>query len=162
MTTQLMILGDPKRITIAGESAGGFSVDTYSYIWVDDPIIRGIIAESGTSLTAVNLAQKPNTAEKDWFKFTKLLGCGDAEAGPATIDCMRKVPASRIMETIQITTGNKLVGPFQPVIDDKTLFSDTRARAHAGKFMKTVCLLFVLELYLANIDGIANLFRGQR
>jgi carboxylesterase type B len=133
-----MILGDPKRITIGGESAGGFSVDTYSYIWIDDPIINGIIAESGTSLTAMNLAQKPNTAEKHWFKFTNLLGCGGAEAGLSTIDCMRKIPATKIMETIQIATGNVLVGPFQPVIDNKTLFSDTRARADAGKFLKKV------------------------
>jgi len=40
--------GDPERITIFGQSAGGASVDLYAYSYATNPIINGIIAESGT------------------------------------------------------------------------------------------------------------------
>jgi carboxylesterase type B len=40
--------GDPSRIIIFGESAGGGSVDLYTYAYKDNPIVTGIIAESGT------------------------------------------------------------------------------------------------------------------
>ena len=44
---KLCSLGDPKRITIFGESAGAASVDYYAYAWTKDPIVNGFIAQSG-------------------------------------------------------------------------------------------------------------------
>ena len=41
--------GDPSRIVIFGQSAGGASVDYYNYAWKDDPIIAGSILQSGTA-----------------------------------------------------------------------------------------------------------------
>jgi carboxylesterase type B len=40
--------GDPARITLFGESAGGMSVDEYSYAWGDDPIVHALVPMSGT------------------------------------------------------------------------------------------------------------------
>ncbi|EHL00500.1 putative Acetylcholinesterase 1 [Glarea lozoyensis 74030] len=40
--------GDKSRITIFGQSAGGVSVDLYSYAYSSDPIAAGFIPESGT------------------------------------------------------------------------------------------------------------------
>ena len=42
--------GDPSRITIFGQSAGGASVDYYSFAYTKDPIVNGLIEESGNVL----------------------------------------------------------------------------------------------------------------
>lgn len=41
--------GDTNRITIMGQSAGGTSIDYYSFAWTHDPIIAGSIVQSGTA-----------------------------------------------------------------------------------------------------------------
>src|ERR1700761_8281259 len=73
--------GDPKRITIFGESAGGGSVDMYAYAWKKDPIIAGIIAQSGSAGTQRTGLDRSGSISGPWFQSTKRLGCGDQEIG---------------------------------------------------------------------------------
>jgi len=130
--------GDPNRIIIGGMSAGAFSVDTHAFAFMDPPIISGIIAQSGTALAGMNLAATPDVAEKDWFKAAQKAKCGSKEDGVKVLDCMRKVPANELNKIITQMGNNNMLGPFQPVVDDKTMFSDTRARGKSGKFVKKV------------------------
>lgn len=44
--------GDPARTTLFGESAGGCSVDIYTFAWANDPIVNGLISESGNAMRA--------------------------------------------------------------------------------------------------------------
>ena len=56
--------GDPTKISIMGQSAGGTSVDYYSYAYKDDPIVAGLISHSGTALSF-----SPNTANFSQTSF---------------------------------------------------------------------------------------------
>jgi cholinesterase len=136
--------GDPERITIYGESAGGASVDLYSYIWTKDPIVNGFIASSGTVSMAAkgNRAQQTTSAASGWYSFTKRLGCGGEEAGAATVECVQKRPMKELLGT----TSFGLVGGFRPSPDGQTIFADTMDRAKKGDFIrKVVFILAVLK-----------------
>lgn len=61
--------GDPLRIVIFGQSAGGSAVDYYSFAWREDPIMAGLISQSGTSLSF-----NPNTveyAQRIWYNVSQ-------------------------------------------------------------------------------------------
>ena len=147
--------GDPTRITIFGQSAGGkihsnrsihpsstftyqkiaaASVDYYSYAWTSDPIVNAFITESGTATSFSNPAPPNNTAS--WFAATSQLSCGGASAGiPATLACMRTKPFRQILNATASPPGvASLLGQFGPTVDNRLVFPDYAARASAGQF----------------------------
>jgi para-nitrobenzyl esterase len=66
--------GDPRRVTIAGESSGSFSVSAQMASPLAKGLIAGAIGESGSMLgsTPIPLAR----AEQDGVKFQKAVGAG--------------------------------------------------------------------------------------
>ncbi|KAG9735110.1 cholinesterase, partial [Aureobasidium melanogenum] len=55
--------GDPHRITLFGQSAGDGAIDFYAYAWKKDPIVAGLVSQSGTTLSfAINSPTEPTTA----------------------------------------------------------------------------------------------------
>ncbi|KAJ5714725.1 Carboxylesterase type B [Penicillium malachiteum] len=136
--------GDPDRITIFGSSAGGTSVDLYSYAWARDPIVSGIISHSGTALS-----YKPNTPEQSsnaFFSASKSLGCGGHTEKPEqVVQCMRQKPfedlfnASLNVPLVQTITIPEPV--FHPVVDEITVFSDYAKRSSEGKFARVPFLV---------------------
>ncbi len=82
--------GDPKKITIAGESAGSFSVSAQMASPLSKNIIAGAIGESGSLLgkqSTVSLAE----AEKAGVQFAKNIGAGSLAA-------LRAIPAEGLLE----------------------------------------------------------------
>jgi cholinesterase len=79
--------GDPTRITLFGQSAGAGSIDFYSYAYTSDPIVSGLILESGT--TSLGTFTPEETAAS-WYNVTTALGYGNATSNQnAFIHCMR-------------------------------------------------------------------------
>jgi para-nitrobenzyl esterase len=85
--------GDPKRVTIAGESAGSISVSAQMASPLSKNLIAGAIGESGSilgALSAVPLAE----GEQNGVKFAASLGKGDA---PSLAE-LRAMPAEQVLE----------------------------------------------------------------
>ncbi|RYP14768.1 hypothetical protein DL765_006145 [Monosporascus sp. GIB2] len=139
--------GDPSRITVFGESAGGVSVDAYSYAWPHDPIVNGLIPMSGT-LRGVSVRTK-DIASEFWFNASAAVGCGDATT-PAQVvyDCMIGAPTQNIVSSLVnvIETPGGL--PYGPTIDDEIIFSSNADRPAAS-----------VPMMIGNTDNESGFFR---
>ncbi|KAF2230290.1 alpha/beta-hydrolase [Viridothelium virens] len=144
--------GDPNRITIFGQSAGGTSVDYYSYAWTENPIVAGFIPESGTAVSFATPAPPNNTAA--WFNASQILGCGGELAGiPVTLACVRNKSTSEILAATRTTNPLMAVlGQFGPTADEQVVFSNYSTRAAEGKFIQK-------PYFTGNNDYEAGLFK---
>ncbi|KAL9059370.1 MAG: hypothetical protein Q9162_001239 [Coniocarpon cinnabarinum] len=128
--------GDPSRITIFGQSAGGASVDLYNYAHTEDPIIAGSISQSGTADSFGNLM--PSTANDSWYQTAAKVGCGQEDAD-AVLACMRS-PNTTMNSLVQAeNSGSGLAsvqGIFGPTIDNKTVFYNYIDLAFQNKYIQ--------------------------
>jgi carboxylesterase type B len=60
--------GDSSHVVLFRQSAGGASVDYWSFSWKDDPIVSDLVSMSGTSLSFL-----PNTREYSQLLFYSVL-----------------------------------------------------------------------------------------
>lgn len=139
--------GDPTRITLFGESAGGASTDDYSYAWPDDPIVHGLIPMSGTT-RGIGVRNK-DSATEFWFKASSALGCGDSNTPAQEVyECMMDAPAETIISSLINTLESPLGLPYSPTIDNKIVFGSDSNRSAAR-----------IPMVIGNTDNEAGLFR---
>ncbi len=143
--------GDTERISLFGQSAGGASADYYSYAWTEDPIVAGLVSESGT-VNGFGQYQQSDTAQS-WFNVSSTLGCGDSTSNAeAVLSCMRTKNFTSILSAIPAPTGSAFGSSyFGPTIDDVVVFSDYPARSASGNFIKK-------PLLIGNTDYEAGIF----
>ncbi|PNS17490.1 hypothetical protein CAC42_8033 [Sphaceloma murrayae] len=117
--------GDPLRIIIFGQSAGGSSVDYWSYAYRSDPIIAGHISHSGTAFSFV--PNEPSYSQSLFYNVSGTLGCGNTSIPPEeVIACVRSAPVSALLAAARIVPP--LPSPalsqaaFHPTIDNITVF----------------------------------------
>lgn len=113
--------GDPKRITIAGESAGSLSVSAQMVSPLSKNLISGAIGESGSvigTLRAVPLAE----GEKRGIQFAEM-------AGAKSIAEMRNIPADKLLEI----GAKQAIGFFALTIDGYFFPHEPAAIYEAGQ-----------------------------
>jgi para-nitrobenzyl esterase len=97
--------GDPKKVTIAGESAGSFSVSAQMASPQARNLIAGAIGESG-SLLSLQPTMSLAKGEEAGVKFA-------GEAGAGSLAALRAMPAQKLLEV----TAKPGVAWFWPVVD---------------------------------------------
>ncbi|EEH23451.1 hypothetical protein PABG_05662 [Paracoccidioides brasiliensis Pb03] len=129
--------GDPKRITIFGQSAGSVAVDFWSYAWAKDPIVAGLISHSGTAFSfPVNSRE---LATRHWYNASTLLGCGSSGD---VMPCMRRKSATEIKKAITAIPpppGSSVARSqpvFQPTPDGRVVFDNYASLSSGGKFAR--------------------------
>ncbi|KAK7436642.1 hypothetical protein VKT23_019049 [Stygiomarasmius scandens] len=111
--------GDPKQVTIMGQSAGGVSVSAALVRHPIDPPFRAGILFSGA---IPDESATPSFAAFD--QFAAGVGCNQT-AGEDRLSCLRAVPATTIRT---FTNGAGAAISFSPVVDNSTFFANIFAR----------------------------------
>ncbi|HKU73163.1 MAG TPA: carboxylesterase/lipase family protein [Pyrinomonadaceae bacterium] len=117
--------GDPKRVTIAGESAGSMSVSAHLASPLSKNLIAGAIGESGALTGALSAAPRAK-AEEQGKKFADLF------TTPGSIANLRTFPAQQLLY-VASEGGWTSVGRFSPTIDGYFLTEDPLTIYQTGK-----------------------------
>lgn len=123
--------GDASRITLWGQSAGSQSVDYFNFAYYDDPIVAGLIMDSGSASSG-----SPFDTQHTNFSFVaSQVGCeGYSEQPAEQLSCMRSIDVKTLENFLYGYTVNGSTPSltFRPVIDEKLVFSNYTARALDG------------------------------
>ncbi|KAM3157857.1 Chlorogenic acid esterase [Botrytis cinerea] len=115
--------GDPDQMVLWGQSAGASSTDAYNYAYPDDPIVKGFICNSGTSLTSTPIN------DPSYSNFTFVASHFNC-TGTELLSCMRQIPADDI-EAFLKSYNDALTTPtlsFNIIRDDKIVFQNYTQR----------------------------------
>ncbi|KAF2899701.1 hypothetical protein ILUMI_06473, partial [Ignelater luminosus] len=113
--------GDPNKITIFGQSAGGASVHFHVLSPLSKGLFNGAIAHSGSAVGLWSIAPG-DQAKRNAIRLGNLLNCSTASS-KKLVDCLKKINAYDIVEQdkefMQYTYDPAI--PFKPVIEATNL-----------------------------------------
>jgi cholinesterase len=131
--------GDANKVTIFGQSSGGVAADWWTFAYKDEPLINGIIMESGNAFSFPMNSRELQA--KNWQNVSETLGCGPCGE---TIDCVRSKSLQDVLAAaarLPAAPGGNPVRStpaFYPTVDNQTVFGDYAALLEMGRFAKIV------------------------
>ena len=126
--------GDPKKVTIWGQSAGAESVGLHliAYDGRDDDIFHGAIMESGTP---INSGPQTTSLQSKYDQLTQAVGCGDTTD---SLDCLRSVPYETLNAAINTTALSSI---WHPYIDGDIFARHASQQVAESNFVKVPIIL---------------------
>jgi acetylcholinesterase len=117
--------GDVSRITLWGQSAGAASVDYYNHAYAHDPIISGLIMDSGTAFIPIGTN---DTTHSSFSIVAQHFNCPTANSSSAAeeLNCLKKVKQEDIENFLQSyqNAGTSPSLSFNTVVDGRTKFAN--------------------------------------
>ncbi|GAA4721571.1 carboxylesterase/lipase family protein [Phytohabitans rumicis] len=112
--------GDPRRVTVGGESAGGWSVCAHLVAPGSRGLLSKAMIQSGSCISRTQ-----QEAETAGTSFAPAVGCG---AAATAVDCLRRTEVARLIDTP--------AGRFGFVRETPTLPADPAEAVASGQFAR--------------------------
>lgn len=139
--------GNPEKMVLWGQSAGAVSVDFYGFTYAEDPIVKGLIMDSGLSFLSVQAGRNaPLPGDNTGANFTTVangVGCGGLAEGEETVECMRRVDW-KVLENFVANYSRSGQQPgltFGAAADGVVVFGNYTERALEGGQAKIVSVV---------------------
>ncbi len=117
--------GDPRKVTIGGESAGSASVSAQMASPLSRDLIAGAIGESGAIMGKTLSARPLAETEADGVQFAK-------QVGAASLAELRAIPAAQLLEAVgkggQFRFSTNLDGYFLPKLPEVVFEAGEQAK----------------------------------
>jgi para-nitrobenzyl esterase len=132
--------GDPAKVTLAGQSAGGDSVCIHNVSPQSKGLFRGAIEESGTCAFRLSPTPTLKEAETKGDAFAASIGCPGDNAAAA--ECLRAKSADQLRQAGGGgSTGGPTAVPLGPIVDGRIVPQEPQTLIRTGKFNKTPVII---------------------
>jgi para-nitrobenzyl esterase len=131
--------GDPKQVTLFGESAGGFSVHTLMASPMGKGLFQRAIVESGGGRSNEGAAPSVALAEATGLAFAKAQGIAGSDA--AALAKLRALPAAAVTGNLNMFTAGANAATYPGPVTDGRLVVETPQAAYLARRQAKVALM---------------------